>query len=113
MELLAPAPRKRAGGGKRGDVGAASARRDTDPQVLVPSSLDLRGARVEEALELLDRYIDTAALAEAEKVTIIHGHGSGALRDALRAQLRTHPLVKSWRAGDRHEGGDGATIVEF
>jgi len=53
------------------------------------------------------------ALAEAEKVTIIHGHGSGALRDALRAQLRTHPLVKSWRAGDRHEGGDGATIVEF
>jgi DNA mismatch repair protein MutS2 len=46
-------------------------------------------------------------------VTVIHGHGSGALRDALRAHLGGHPLVKSWRAGERGEGGDGATIVEF
>jgi DNA mismatch repair protein MutS2 len=63
--------------------------------------------------ELLDRYIDTASLAGVPNVTVIHGHGSGALRDALRAQLRANPLVKSWRPGDRHEGGDGATIVEF
>ncbi len=83
------------------------------PARAVPSSLDVRGARVEEATELLDRYINDAALAGAPKVTVIHGHGSGALRDALRAQLREHPLVKSWRPGERGEGGDGATIVEF
>ncbi len=85
------------------------------PQVhrLIPTNLDLRGARVDEALESLDQYLNDAALAGAQKVTVIHGHGSGALRDALRAQLRSHPLVKSWRPGERGEGGDGATIVEF
>ncbi len=79
----------------------------------IPTSLDLRGARVEEALESLDQYLNDGALAGAPKVTVIHGHGSGALRDALRAQLRSHPLVKSWRPGERGEGGDGATIVEL
>ena len=83
------------------------------PARAVPSSLDVRGARVEEATELLDRHVNDAALAGAPRVTVIHGHGSGALRDALRAQLREHPLVKSWRPGERGEGGDGATIVEF
>jgi DNA mismatch repair protein MutS2 len=80
---------------------------------IIPSSLDLRGARVDEALEALDRYIDTASVAGAPRVTVIHGHGTGALRDALRAQLSAHPLVKKWRAGERGEGGDGATIVEL
>ncbi len=79
----------------------------------VPSSLDLRGARVEEALESLDSYLDQAAVAAMSKVTVIHGHGSGALRDALRARLSGHPLIKSWRPGERGEGGDGATIVEL
>ncbi len=85
------------------------------PQVqrMIPTSLDLRGARVEEALESLDQYLDQAAVAGATKVTVIHGHGSGALRDALRERLRSHPLIKSWRPGERGEGGDGATIVEF
>src|SRR5688572_11001911 len=80
---------------------------------MIPSSLDLRGARVDEALEALERYIDTASVAGAPRVTVIHGHGTGALRDALRAQLSGHPLVKKWRAGERGEGGDGATIVEL
>lgn len=85
------------------------------PQVhrMIPSSLDLRGARVEEALEMLESYIDGASVAGAPRVTIIHGHGSGALRDALRSRLSGHPLVKSWRAGERGEGGDGATLVEL
>jgi DNA mismatch repair protein MutS2 len=76
----------------------------------VPSSLDLRGARVDEAIESL---LDQAALAGSSRLTVIHGHGSGALRDALRARLSGHPLVKSWRPGERGEGGDGATIVEL
>jgi DNA mismatch repair protein MutS2 len=79
----------------------------------VPSSLDVRGARVEEALELLDTYLDQAAVAGAQRLTLIHGFGSGALRDSLRAALSKHPLVKSWRPGERGEGGDGATVIEM
>ena len=77
------------------------------------SSLDLRGARVDEALEALDRYLDDASLASLDQVLIIHGLGTGALRDAVRAQAVNHPLVKSFRAGERGEGGDGATIVKL
>jgi DNA mismatch repair protein MutS2 len=46
-------------------------------------------------------------------VTVIHGMGTGALRDAVREHAGGHPLVKSWRPGGRGEGGDGATIVTF
>ena len=79
----------------------------------VASSLDLRGARVDEALEALGRYLDDAALAGLEQVLIIHGLGTGALRDAVRAEAASHPLVKSVRAGERGEGGDGASIIRL
>jgi DNA mismatch repair protein MutS2 len=77
----------------------------------VASSLDLRGAKVQEALEVLDRYLDDASLAGLDQVIVIHGLGTGALRDAVREHAGAHPLVKSWRPGGRGEGGDGATIV--
>jgi DNA mismatch repair protein MutS2 len=79
----------------------------------VALSLDLRGARVEDALDALDRYLDEASLAGLTKVVIIHGQGTGALRDAVRRQAGANGLVTSVRAGHRGEGGDGATIVEF
>ncbi len=79
----------------------------------VASSLDLRGARVDEALEALTRYLDDASLAGLDKVIVIHGMGTGAVRDAVRATAASHPLVRSIRPGQRGEGGDGATIVEF
>ena len=79
----------------------------------VASSLDLRGARVDEALDALGRYLDDAALAGLTKVIVIHGMGTGALRDAVRSETAGHPLVKSMRPGERGEGGDGATIVEL
>jgi DNA mismatch repair protein MutS2 len=79
----------------------------------VATTLDVRGARVDEALELLDRYLNDAAMASAGRITVVHGHGAGALRDAVRATLSGHPLVRKWRPGDRGEGGDGATIVEL
>ena len=66
---------------------------------------------MEEAVELLEQYIDQAATARAGRVTVIHGHGSGALRDAVRNTLTGHPLVQDWRPGERGEGGDGTTIV--
>ena len=99
------------GAGSRGARGAAGQGIGATGPRGVPSTLDLRGARVEEALELLDRYLDDAAMAGAGQVTIVHGHGSGALRDAVRATLSGHPLVESWRPGERGEGGDGATVV--
>lgn len=79
----------------------------------VASSLDLRGATVAEALELLDRYIDDASLAGLEQVTIVHGLGTGALRDAVREHAAGQPLVRGWRAGGRGEGGDGATVLSL
>ena len=79
----------------------------------VASSLDLRGARVDEALAALDRYLDDAALAGLDQVVVIHGLGTGALRDAVRERAGGHPLVTSFRPGERGEGGDGATIVKL
>jgi DNA mismatch repair protein MutS2 len=79
----------------------------------VAASLDLRGARVDEALEALDRYLDEASVAGLHKVLVIHGQGTGALRDAVRRQAGANALVTSVRAGQRGEGGDGATIVEL
>jgi DNA mismatch repair protein MutS2 len=79
----------------------------------VASSIDLRGARVDEALDALARYLDDAGLAGLDKVLVIHGMGTGAVRDAVRSAAADHPLVKSLRPGQRGEGGDGATIVEF
>ncbi|MBI2781762.1 MAG: endonuclease MutS2 [Chloroflexi bacterium] len=79
----------------------------------VPMSLDLRGARVDEALAALSTYLEDASLAGLAKVTVIHGMGTGVLRDAVRSESAVHPLVKSVRAGGRGEGGDGATVVEL
>jgi DNA mismatch repair protein MutS2 len=77
----------------------------------VPASLDLRGARVEEALDALERYLEDASLAGLARVTIIHGMGTGALRDAVRTAAAAHPLTGDVRPGGQGEGGDGATIV--
>jgi len=98
-----------AGGG--GATNATALRLDRARSVA--SSLDLRGARVEEALEALARYLDDASLAGLGAVTVVHGMGTGALRDAVRETVATHPLVKSARPGERGEGGDGATIVSL
>jgi DNA mismatch repair protein MutS2 len=79
----------------------------------VPMSLDIRGARVDEALEALGRYLEDASLAGLERVTVIHGLGTGALRDAVRSESAGHPLVKTIRPGERGEGGDGVTVVQL
>jgi DNA mismatch repair protein MutS2 len=110
----APGP---AGSGPRptsGLSGSASASRlQYERARTVASSLDLRGAKVEEALVALDRYLDDASLAGLDQATVIHGMGTGALRDVVRGHASAHPLVKTWRPGGRGEGGDGATIVSF
>jgi DNA mismatch repair protein MutS2 len=103
-----------AGGSRGSGAGAETSSVDALRQArtrTVPASLDLRGARVEEALEALDRYLEDASLAGLAKVTIIHGMGTGALRDAVREAAAAHPLTGDVRPGGQGEGGDGATIV--
>ena len=77
----------------------------------VPLQLDLRGARAEEALAVLDRYLNDAAVAGIGRLRIVHGKGTGALRTAIRAALTGHPLVRAQEPAGPSEGGDGATIV--
>jgi DNA mismatch repair protein MutS2 len=81
------------------------------PRPTLAVELDLRGQRVEEALPLVDKYLDDAFLAGMPFVRVIHGKGTGTLRQAVRQQLRGHPLVKSHRAGEQGEGGTGVTVV--
>lgn len=73
--------------------------------------LHLLGRQVEESLEEIDRFLDRALLDDEAAVRIVHGHGTGRLRKAVREHLRRHPAVDSFRPGGRDEGGDGATVV--
>lgn len=73
--------------------------------------LDLRGERVEAAIEQLGAYLDEALLAGLDEAVIVHGAGTGALRRAIREFLTDHPRVRSTRPGRREEGGDGATVA--
>jgi DNA mismatch repair protein MutS2 len=75
------------------------------------SRLDLRGERVEVALRKVDEFISDAILSNLDMVTIIHGKGTGALREAIQNYLKFHQSIKSFREGDLIEGGSGVTIV--
>ncbi len=77
----------------------------------VRPELDLRGQRVDEALAELDKYLDEVSLAGLKQVHLIHGKGTGSLRQAIQEYLRTHPQVNSYRLGNYHEGGSGVTVV--
>ena len=79
----------------------------------VSTELDLRGKRADEIDWLLDSYLDEACLANLSEVRIIHGFGTGTVRNIVRELLASHPLVKSFRPGGNGEGGDGVTMVKF
>lgn len=86
---------------------------DLDEAASVPPEINLIGQRVEPALGELDVYIDQALLAARKEVRVVHGHGSGRLRQAVREHLRAHRGVAEWRPGAPNEGGDGATVVKL
>ncbi len=79
----------------------------------VRTELDLRGKRAEEIEWLLDSYLNNASLANLGEVRIIHGFGTGTVRNIVRGLLTSHPLSKAFRPGQDREGGDGVTIVKL
>jgi DNA mismatch repair protein MutS2 len=78
-----------------------------------PMELDLRGMRVQEALEAVERRLDSAFLAGMPFIRVIHGKGTGRLREAVREALGGSPYVASSRPGERGEGGNGVTVVDL
>lgn len=111
------------GQASQGRTGAELPRRDRRSSPAAASSelslsdtgtvLDLRGKTADDAIDLTIAALDHAALTGAASVRVIHGHGTGRLKSALRAYLQDSPYVGSFRAGERAEGGDGVTIVEL
>ncbi len=90
-----------------------SYRSEEYPLVKPAQEIHLRRLTIDEALIRLDRYLNDAFLAGLATVRVIHGKGTGALRQAVREELKNHPLVKSFRPAELEEGGNGATIVEL
>ena len=79
----------------------------------VASQIDLRGMMSDEAVLMAERYIDSAVMAKMRQVTIIHGKGTGALRQAIQSMLKKNRQVKSFRNGTFGEGEMGVTVVEL
>lgn len=105
-DLLKPAGT--AGGGRKAgrSVSVRSVVEESDQQ-----ELKLIGLRVDEALALLEPFVNHAVASGRREVRVIHGVGSGRLRDAVREELGRNPLVEEFRPGTQYEGRDGATVV--
>lgn len=82
-------------------------------RINISNTLDLRGLKVEDALDDLENYLDKASLANLACVTVIHGHGTGALKSAVREFLSTSPYVAKFRPGEDAEGGDGVSVIDI
>jgi DNA mismatch repair protein MutS2 len=93
--------------------GAGPAVRVIAETAAVPDEIDVIGLTVEQATEKVDKLLDQAALAGKQRLRIIHGHGTGALRRGLGDFLRTHPLVSRQAHEDADHGGTAITIVEL
>ncbi len=105
VEVLGPPPERLAPDAKLVRSAAAPA--------TVPIELDLRGMRVDDGLDAMDRYLGEALLAGLPWVRVIHGHGTGAMKAAVREALRHYRFVQRVRGGGKGEGGDGATVVHL
>ncbi|MBO7357778.1 MAG: endonuclease MutS2 [Lachnospiraceae bacterium] len=101
--ITAPGIKKATGGGKI----------KMSKSLTVSYELNLIGKTVDEAIAVLDKYLDDAYLSHMPSVRIVHGKGTGALRNAVTQFLKKSKYVKSYRAGEHGEGDAGVTIVEF
>jgi DNA mismatch repair protein MutS2 len=95
----------------------STTRAEAGPGATLPASpgfeLDLRGQRADDALEILDRYLDSAYLAGLPFVRIIHGKGTGRLREVVHAALNQHAHIRSFELGGEKEGGEGVTVARL
>ena len=95
--------------------GGFDRKEEEDVPMLLPqtssNTVDLRGMRVDEALEKMELFLDSAYASNIIGVYIIHGHGTGRLKRAVRGFIPESPYVQTWRHGERTEGGDGVTIA--
>ncbi len=80
-------------------------------EIMIRPEINLHGKTVEESIPLVDKMLDDALWAGLGQVTIIHGKGTGKLKEGLREYLRGHPLVQSMRSGAAGEGGSGVTVA--
>jgi DNA mismatch repair protein MutS2 len=100
-------------------IGRASRKLSSDERVVhaqpdaVPIEIDIRGQRAEEVVPVLDAYLHDAYLIGLPWVRIIHGKGTGALRQVVRSQLRENPVVAKSEAAGANEGGEGATVAHL
>jgi DNA mismatch repair protein MutS2 len=86
---------------------------DTSDIATSTPEVNVIGRRLDEAVEEVEKALDGALVAGAARLRVVHGHGTGRLRDGLRDHLRKHPSVSRLHAADPREGGNGATIVEL
>ncbi len=107
LEAAAPAPEPEKK--EKTGVGAIKIQKAYD----VGMSVNVIGMRVDEALPVVEKYLDDAYLAGLQNVSVIHGRGTGALKDAVHGLLKRLKYVASYRFGTFHEGDRGVTIVEF
>jgi DNA mismatch repair protein MutS2 len=77
----------------------------------IDTTLDVRGNRVDDAVAQVDRFVDESLLAGRDAIFVVHGHGTGALRSAIRSHLQTHKAIEKLRPGEQSEGGDGVTVA--
>jgi DNA mismatch repair protein MutS2 len=97
-----------------GPRGAAADRAAVSTKPVSPGlELDMRGQKIEDAIPSLENYLDAAYMAGMPFVRIIHGKGTGALRQAVHDRLHGHPLVQKYERGNPREGGDGVTVVKL
>ncbi len=104
---------KRPGRGGGGPTSPRPASEKREAIRTADNTLDLRGKTVDEALAEVDAFLDKALRDDAPAVFLIHGHGTGALRDAVRGYLETSAYAESQRPGEPEEGGDGVTVARL
>jgi DNA mismatch repair protein MutS2 len=86
---------------------------DLQPREGSLSELNVIGQTVDEAISRLEKFLDESTVTDQHTIRIVHGHGTGQLRRAIAAFLKTHPLVAHYQLAPQDQGGGGATIVEL
>ncbi len=119
LEMSAAAPLKTKARAQQNQaskkVQSAKSSQPEDPVFVRGSrnTLDLRGQRVDEGLALLERFVDESYLAHLSPLMVIHGHGTGAMKSAVRDFLKSCNYKNKSRPGENYEGGDGVTVINF